>query len=187
MASQPSARFRRFFEMWYLQPGIMEEDRFCPRCTTPLEARNTHGAERPVCPACGTIIYYDPKLVTTVVVEDEGKVLMVRRATEPGLGLWSFPGGYVDRGEVVERAAVREVLEETGFRVNIGGLVGLFSEEGHPVVLAAFHGWVVDGRTAAGHEVLEVGFFRLDQLPPLAFPRDVKVLEAWRTLRDNHG
>ena len=166
---------------------MIEEDRFCPRCTAPLEVRNAHGTERPVCPHCGTIIYYDPKLVATVVIEDAGKVLMVRRATEPGLGLWSFPGGYVDRGEVVERAAAREVLEETGFKVDIRGLVGLFSEESHPVVLAAFHGRVVDGHVDAGHEVSEVGFFRLDQLPPLAFPRDVKVLEAWRTLRDNHG
>ena len=166
---------------------MMEEDRYCPRCTATLEVRQTQGVERPICLSCGKVIYYDPKLAATVVVEQGGKVLMVRRATEPGLGLWSFPGGYVDRGEVVEQAAVREVLEETGLHVDITGLVELFSEEGHPVVLAAFDGQVVRGKAIAGHEVSEVEFFLPDQLPSLAFPRDVKVLEAWRRLRNSKG
>ncbi len=159
---------------------MIEDDRFCPHCATPLEVRSAHGAERPVCPSCGRVIYYDPKLAATVVIEKDGKVLMVRRATEPGMGLWSFPGGYVDRGEVVERAAAREALEETGLTVEIVGLIGLFSERGHPVVLAAYHGQVIDGQPAPGQEVSEVEFFRPDELPPLAFPRDTKVLEQWR-------
>ena len=58
---------------------------------------------------------------------------MIRRANEPGLGLWSLPGGYVDRGELVEAAAAREVLEETGLKVNVTALVGVFSEVRHPV------------------------------------------------------
>ena len=56
-------------------------------------------------------------MATAVVVERDEKVLMVRRGVEPGLGMWSLPGGYVDRGEMVERAAEREVVEETGLEV----------------------------------------------------------------------
>ena len=57
-------------------------------------------------------------------VPRDGSVLMIRRGTELGYGLWGLPGGYVDRGEVVERAAAREVWEETGLEVEIGDLLG---------------------------------------------------------------
>ncbi|MDA0989024.1 MAG: NUDIX hydrolase [Chloroflexi bacterium] len=166
---------------------MMQEERYCPSCSTPLEIRDTQGSRRPVCPSCGRVIYYDPKLAATVVVEREDKVLMVRRLTQPGFGLWSLPGGYVDRGEVVEHAAAREVVEETGLHVDITGLVGLFSEDGHPVVVAAFDSRNTIGEAIAGPEVSELGFFQLDALPPLAFPRDVEILKAWVGLRNGGG
>ncbi|MBM3925999.1 MAG: NUDIX hydrolase [SAR202 cluster bacterium] len=167
---------------------MLQDDRYCPKCASPLEVRAAHGTPRPVCPACGKVIFYDPKLAAAVVVERDGRVLMVKRNTEPGLGLWSFPGGYVNRGESVEEGAAREVREETGLTVEIRGLVGLFSERGHPVVLAAFDGRAVGGSViAATHEVQDVGFFPLDALPPLAFPRDAQVLKAWRRLRNGRN
>ncbi len=166
---------------------MMERERYCAGCGAPLEMRYTQGARRPVCPACGRVVYYDPKLAATAVVVEGGKALMVRRLTQPGYGLWSLPGGYVDRGEVVERAAAREVLEETGLRVDITGLIGLFSEEGHPVVVAAFDSRKVDGEAVAGPEVSELGYFALDSLPQLAFPRDMEILKAWERLRNGAG
>ena len=132
-----------------------------------------------MCAACGRVIFYDPKLAATTVVESGGRVLFVRRLTQPGYGLWSLPGGYVDRGEVVEQAAAREVLEETGLRVEITGLVGLFAESGHPVVVAAYHCHSVRGDAAPGPEVSQLGYFALDSLPPLAFDRDREILRAW--------
>ncbi len=165
----------------------MDSDRYCPSCSGPLEMRDTQGLLRPVCPNCGRVIYYDPKVAATAVVEQEEKVLMVRRLVQPGLGLWSLPGGYVDRGEVVEQAAAREVLEETGLHVEIIGLVGLFSEDGHPVVVAAFDCRKTRGEAVAGPEVSELGFFSLEALPPLAFPRDIVILKAWQGLRNGGG
>ena len=147
--------------------------------------RDAHGAERPVCAACGRVVFYDPKLAAATVVESCGRVLFVRRLTQPGYGLWSLPGGYVDRGEVVEQAAAREVLEETGLRVEITGLVGLFAESGHPVVVAAYHCRGVQGDAAPGPEVSQLGYFAPDSLPPLAFDRDRAILRAWwRLFRD---
>ena len=110
---------------------------------------------------------------------------MLRRAVETGYGLWSLPGGYVDRGEVVEEAAAREVREETGLQVEISALVGLFSEGGHPVVVAAYAAVEVGGKLEAGPEALELGFYPLDGLPTLAFPRDQLILARWRSLE--HG
>ncbi len=137
---------------------------------------------RPVCSRCGHVLFYDPKVVAAGLVALEGKLLLVRRATEPGLGLWSLPGGYVDRGEVVEEALVREFREETALEVQVTRLLGLFSEPGHPVILAAYQATIVKGKPQPGLEVSEVGFFPHDRLPPLAFPRDTLVIRTWQEL-----
>jgi ADP-ribose pyrophosphatase YjhB (NUDIX family) len=63
--------------------------------------------------------------------------------------------------------------------VEIEGLVGLFSERGHPVIVAAFAARELGGTLAAGDEALDLGFFPLDALPDLAFPRDRLILERW--------
>lgn len=161
---------------------MSSNDKFCPSCGASLQVRQLEGTERPVCPECGRVIYYDPKVAAASVIQREGKVLMIRRAGDPGYGLWSMPGGYVDRGEVVEEAARREVREETGLEVEIVHLIGLFSEAGHPVVVAAFSAREVGGTLHAGEEALDVGFFDVGNLPPLAFPRDrliiARALEA---------
>ena len=154
-------------------------DKYCSSCASALELRETAGQVRPVCPSCGHVVYYDPKVAAVTIVAREKKVLLVRRANQPGYGLWSVPGGYVDRGEVVEEAATREVLEETGLRVEISGLLGLFSEAGKPVIVAAFRGMECGGTLAPGPEALEAGFFSLDELPPMAFPGDSRILERW--------
>ncbi len=137
------------------------------------------GVSRPVCSRCGRIVYHDPKVATAMILERGGRVLLVRRGTEPGLGLWSLPGGYVDRGEVVEEAAVGEVWEETGLRTRIARLVGVFSESGGPVVLVVYAGEILEGEPEARDEVMEVGFFEVGGLPPLAFERDKEIVAGW--------
>src|SRR5687768_10806013 len=99
--------------------------RFCPVCGGPLESRLLKDGDpaRLVCARCGFVFYLDPKLaVGTIITEQQGRVVLVRRAIEPGYGKWVFPGGYVDRGEEVRAAAVREAREETGLDVALDGL-----------------------------------------------------------------
>ena len=162
-------------------------DRFCAGCGAPLAMRELDGQCRPVCPACGRVVYYDPKLATACVVEREGAILMVRRAVETGYGRWSMPGGYVDRGEVVEMAAAREVWEETGLVVAVRQLVGVFSDAGHPVVVAAYAASETGGILAPGPECLELGYFADAALPPLAFPRDAEIIRQWRAMQRDGG
>lgn len=157
----------------------MTEDKFCPKCRHELGFKEVHGTVRPVCTNCYHVMFYGPKLVTTVIVESEGRILMVKRSIEPGFGLWCFPGGYVQTGEVVEQGAIREVFEETGLHIKIDGFIGLFSEENHPVVLSVYYGSILGGQLEAGLEVSEVGFFMPDELPELAFPKDIEVLRTW--------
>lgn len=74
---------------------MLPEDKFCPGCGSLLERPETSGKPRPVCANCRRVIYYDPKVAAVVVVARDSRVLMVRRANQPGYGLWSVPGGSV--------------------------------------------------------------------------------------------
>ena len=156
-------------------------DRFCPSCAAPLETKEVAGRQRPSCPKCGRVVFYDPKVAAICIVERGDTLLLVQRGNEPGYGLWSLPGGYVDRGEVVETAAVREVWEETGLEVEVKELIGLFSEEGQAVMVAAYSAVELGGGLTLGPETLDVGFFGDNDLPPLAFPRDGQIWSRWRT------
>ena len=160
------------------------EDRYCSFCANHLEKTLIQGVERPTCLKCGRVIYHDPKLAATVVIEIKGKVIMVKRAVDPGKGLWGFPGGYVNRGERVEDGAAREVNEETGLIVSIDRLIGLFSEPDEPIVLAVFSGHKIGGEiNCESIEVMDVDGFSLNNLPPLAFERDLSILEMWHAGR----
>ena len=70
---------------------------------------------RACCKSCGRIEYVNPKVVVAcVVLTDDGRCLLAKRAIEPRLGTWGFPQGYMENGETSRAAAAREVLEETG-------------------------------------------------------------------------
>src|SRR5947208_4780689 len=107
-------------------------------CATPLIERPVDAVPRSVCPQCHFIQFLDPKVVVIVVIQHEKKLLLGRRNHDPGMGQWSFFGGYVDRGEPLEEAARREVREETGLDVQIGPLLGVYSARGEPNVLVAY-------------------------------------------------
>ena len=88
-----------------------------------------------MCPGCSFVYYLGQKVVGATIPIEEGRILLTRRAIHPAFGKWTFPGGYVDWGEPVHAAAVRETLEETGLTVELGGLVGVYSYPSAPVVI----------------------------------------------------
>jgi 8-oxo-dGTP diphosphatase len=97
--------------------------------------------------------------------------------------LWSFVSGYVDRGEKVEEAAVREVKEETNLDAQLDNLLGIYSENGNPHVVIAYRASVVndDVSEMVGQpdEVSELAFFTREEMPDLAFPMDRQILQDW--------
>jgi 8-oxo-dGTP diphosphatase len=142
--------------------------RFCPRCGGGLTPRCVKAGDpdRLCCERCEFVFYLDPKLAAGVVVETEGGVILLRRAIEPAYGAWVFPGGFVDRGEHPEEAAVREAREEAGIEIRTDGMLGIYSyPQGSPVVLVVYHGTLLGGKPQALDESLEVGLF-----PPHALP-----------------
>ena len=141
-----------------------------------------HG--HPDCSSCGRTIWNDPKIAGAAIVPIDGGIVMVQRAIEPAIGKWSFPSGYVNRGEKLEQAVEREVLEECGLEVEVEHLVGLYSENGNPIVLAVYQVRVTGGKLeSADHETLDVRVFDVNQLPELAFDHDRGILADWLKTR----
>ncbi len=152
----------------------MSEDlfRFCPRCGSRLEARLVFGKSRPVCPACGYIHFSDPKVAAGVLVEQDGKILLVRRVNEPQQGLWTIPAGFIDAYEDPAEAARRECFEETGLEVAVTGLErvigGREHEHGADIVIV-YRAVITGGELLPGDDADQAAFFDRSQLPPLAF------------------
>jgi 8-oxo-dGTP diphosphatase len=153
---------------------------YCPECGSPLVQRFQEDRDRPTCLNCGFIRYADPKVAVAVVLGDDRGVLLGLRMVDPAIGKWSFPAGYVNRGEVLEEAAVREVLEEFNVDVRLRGLIGVYSASDDPVVLVVYAGEIVGGSPRPdGREVAEVRCFPLDALPEPAFRHDRQVVADW--------
>jgi ADP-ribose pyrophosphatase YjhB (NUDIX family) len=107
----------------------VETIKFCMRCGHSVELREESGRIRPICPRCGWVYYFAPQVAAVAIVtrKDDDQFLLVQRGEDPGKGLWGLPGGFVELGETVTDALTREILEETGYAIEIGKLVGVWS------------------------------------------------------------
>jgi ADP-ribose pyrophosphatase YjhB (NUDIX family) len=142
--------------------------RFCPRCGSPLERRllKSTEPERLVCTTCGFVFYIDPKIaVGTIIRALSGGIVLVRRAIEPGYGKWVFPGGYVDRGEPLTVAAIREAREECGLEVRLDGLVNIYSYAGRAPVIVVYAATAIGGQLCVDDEGLETAEFDETTIP----------------------
>jgi 8-oxo-dGTP diphosphatase len=163
---------------------------YCVNCGVPLEPRLLEGRELEACPRCEFVLWRDPKVVTLVVVEDEdGEVVLGRRAIEPGYGCWCLPGGFVNDDEHPAEAAARECREEIGAEVEITGLLGVYhiaKRDAPSMVGLAYTGRIRPGdRFGPGPEMLETGAFPPERLPELAFPSHARAMLDWLEQRDS--
>jgi ADP-ribose pyrophosphatase YjhB (NUDIX family) len=118
-----------------LNPAL-EGARFCPRCGRPADVEYPRFMS---CPHCGYGAYYNPKPVAAAIpATADGRIILLRRGFDPGKGLWTFPGGFVDLGESVEDAARRETMEELEIDVELGPVVGVYSRPEDRVVLIVY-------------------------------------------------
>ena len=139
---------------------------------------------RPVCVACGAVTWLDPKLAVAVIIERDGKILMGLRAEGAReAGKWSIPAGFVDRGEVVEEAGIREIAEEVGLRVTLGPVLTVVSHHQEPVVLLVYPALTAEGDPIPNDDIAKIGWFAPDALPDLAFSHDAEILAIWGNWR----
>ncbi len=157
---------------------------YCPRDGTKLAPARIDGRDRPACPVCGFADFLHVQIGANAIVERTGSVLLVKLNYGPRDGRWSLPGGLVENDETPEEAAVRETVEETGFDVELDGLLATYMRPGAPIVVIIYRSHIVGGSLRiAPEELSEAAFFPRDELPPLddlAWPSTVRGLDAWR-------
>lgn len=156
---------------------------FCPRCAAPLSTRVVGDRPRRACPDCGYVHYTDPKVGVGVLVMEEGRLLLVRRAIEPERGKWSLPAGFVDQGEDPRVTAEREALEETGVTVAVERVFDVFFNppgQGGASIFILYRARRIAGEPAAGDDADDARFFPLDALPELAFASTHAAIERLR-------
>jgi 8-oxo-dGTP diphosphatase len=144
------------------------EYRFCPSCGGALAMRSLKAGDpdRLVCGSCAFVFYLDPKVaVGTIIATADSRLVLVRRAIEPGYGLWVFPGGFVDRGEELPKAAMREAREESGLEVRLDRLVNIYSYPEAAVIIVVYAATAMSGELCADEECLEARLFTPAELP----------------------
>lgn len=153
---------------------------YCPACGGPTSQQMQDGRPRPVCPACGYIVYFDPKVAVVNFVTDGKRVLLVQRANDPGKGLWAMAGGYVEVDEHPEDAARREMREETGLEIETGRVLDVFWRvKDGGVITIAYEARVTGGTLAAGDDAQTVAWFTRDHLPELVFSSTITLCQRW--------
>jgi len=167
----------------FLAPSTI---RFCPLCAAPLvrEAVPPDQREQAVCSTCRFVFYLNPKLVAGTIPEQDGRILLTRRSINPSRGLWTFPGGFVDFGETVTDAALRETFEETGLHVELTGLLNVYSYPGSPVIIV-YRARVTGGVLSPCPENDAQEWMKPTEIPwdRLAFPSTREALREWVALQ----
>ena len=157
--------------------------KFCSNCAAPVVQRVPPGDNMPrwVCDACGEIHYQNPKLVVGALAEHEGKVLLCRRAIEPRYGYWTLPAGFMENGETVAQAALRETLEEAGARIALEAPYSMVSVSRVNQVHLFYRARLLDLEFKPGEESLEVALVEEAQVPwkDIAFRTVGLTLKHW--------
>jgi ADP-ribose pyrophosphatase YjhB (NUDIX family) len=164
----------------WLEPNY----RFCSRCGAKLEFRPGPGRPRGrlVCPGCELICPASPSpIVGTLPVTGRGEVMLIKRNTPPGRGLWAQPGGFIEIDETVEEAAIRETREETGLIVEPTRLIGVYSRVPAAMVVIVFEARIAGGHVTVTHEASETRPFAPDAIPwsGLAFESTIRAVRDW--------
>ena len=156
---------------------------FCSNCGEKNKFGEKDGNNRFYCSHCNTIHYENPKPTATLVCPKSNSILLVKRAVEPGKGLWGLPGGFIERGESLEAGAARELLEETNLKGAVKQILGTcshFNTIFGDILLIGIEMLIFDwSQIKAGDDATEATLFPLEDLPNLAFPCYENIVEMY--------
>jgi len=160
--------------------------KFCTACGGALTAAAPHGPQR--CASCGAEHFRNSKPCAGALVMRDGRVLLARRAVEPFKNCWDIPGGFLHEDEHPEDGVRREVLEETGLRVRLTGLLGIYmdrygGDDADEWTLNIYYlaEPLDDAEPRAADDASELAWFAPDELPAeMAFKHEHQVLADWR-------
>ncbi|QMV43047.1 NUDIX hydrolase [Cohnella cholangitidis] len=142
------------------------EVKFCSSCGAGMETREVDGTLRRACTKCSFVHWGNYSIGVGALVVKEDKMLLVRRAQDPGKGYWTNPGGYIEQLEPIEETIVREVREECGVESTIKGIVALRDQPRsiHNLYVAFEMDYVGGEPTPDGVEVDAAGFFGMEEM-----------------------
>lgn len=156
---------------------------FCPMCGSALVEQERGGALRPVCPNCDHTVYFDPKVAVAVLILQDERVLLIKRANDPKKGCWALPAGFVDAGEDPQAAGCREALEETGLTVRIDALLDVFhtpDDGGLADIVIVYAASIVSGTLQPDDDAEAVAWFSRSDIPSLAFLPSQRIIARWQ-------
>jgi 8-oxo-dGTP diphosphatase len=166
----------------------MNKKKYCLYCATPLIIKYIEGKNRFFCPSCQEPFYENPVPVAACVVFNENhEVLLVKRSVEPKKGEWCLPGGFVELEEEPEQAALRELKEETGLKGRNIHLLTVLTAESKRYTSVLMIGYLIDqvqGTIMAGYDSEEAAYFKLKEIPVLAFRSHRLILAKAMEIRE---
>jgi len=166
-----------------------QEKRFCHFCGAPLGKRESDGRMRLYCEVEKRFIYENPiPAATGIVLDESGRLLLVRRNRQPGKNQWALPGGFIEAQESPPDAARREIEEECGIVAREPSLVDIIYQEskffGASILIIGYSFGGFDGVPRAGDDAEEVQFYSLDALPKMAFESHGRMIQRFLEKRD---
>ncbi|MEJ2672785.1 MAG: NUDIX hydrolase [Deltaproteobacteria bacterium] len=144
-----------------------ETYKFCPQCSCTLERRLVKSGDpaQLCCPRCGFIFYLDPKVVVVAMIPKDNGLVLVRQDRDHRCDSWVLPGGFVNLGESLEEAVIREVREETRLLIRVDRVLNAYSYPGSQKVVLSFVTEYLLGELAPGDETLEARVFTPEEIP----------------------
>lgn len=122
--------------------------------------------------------YKNPALTVDAIIVDDGNIVLIQRLNNPYKDHWALPGGFVEYGEKVEHAAIREAKEETGLDIELNKLVGVYSDanrdpRGHTVSVV-YMASIVGGQLKSDTDAKDVQYFEISELNKMDLAFDHK-------------
>ena len=156
--------------------------KYCPLCAGILEPAHLEGRERPRCAACGFVYFWNPACgVAAAVLDEAGRVLLIRRRIAPFRGEWALPAGYQEIDEDPRDTVLREVREETGIEIEVGELFDVLwvaDDPRRPADVLVYLCRPVGGELAPSDDAEAAEWFHLDELPDqVGFDNRERVLD----------
>jgi len=162
---------------------MIQEKKYCLYCGQPFTQKKVEGRVRLFCTLCNVPYYENPIPASClVVIDDEEKILLVKRSVEPYIGSWCLPGGFIELEETSEEAAIRELKEETGLTGKIKNLLGVtssYSSQYYSVIVVGYLVKSYTGMLHPGDDVSEVAYFDHDQLPDIPFNSHIQFIQTY--------
>ncbi len=159
---------------------------YCSQCSHLLVRQSIEGRDRQFCSRCETVFYENPlPVVSTILVNKNRELLLVKRGRDPYQGMWCLPIGFAESGEDIDAAALRELREEAGLEGAIARLIDVDTiDDDHygSLTVITYEVRETGGRLSPGDDAVEAKFFPIDRIPPLAWESNAKAIERYRNL-----